>query len=58
MNGQTRARALIELLVRAVEQWPQYDASESGEDDVNGADLVEWFGEWRHQVKRLLSKVE
>lgn len=59
VSGQARARALIDLLVRAVEQWPQYDASQSGEDEVSGADLVEWFAEWRHQVKQLLlTKVE
>ena len=45
-----RANNLECLLAQAVEDWPQFD----GDDDVNGGDLVEWFGEWRARVKAML----
>jgi tRNA A37 threonylcarbamoyladenosine biosynthesis protein TsaE len=39
-----------ELLREAINAWPQFDADE----DVNGADLVEWFAEWRQRVLKAL----
>ncbi len=39
-----------QLLQDAIDAWPQFDADEP----VNGGDLVEWFGEWRQQVKKEL----
>ncbi len=39
-----------DLLRRAVEAWPQFDADEP----VDGADLVDWFAEWRHQAREVL----
>ena len=38
------------LLQNAIEQWPQFDT----DDDVNGADLVEWFAEFRKLAKQCL----
>lgn len=53
-------------LQEALDEWPQFDADETeprtpgcipDDDDVevNGGDLVEWFGIWREQVKAMLS---
>lgn len=39
-----------ELLEDALKSWPQFDTDEP----VNGGDLVEWFSEWRRQVKEAL----
>lgn len=52
------ARLRFQNLVRdAVESWPQFDAEDgSGEADVNGADLVDWFAEWRRVAKRTLEE--
>ena len=41
---------MLRLLRIAIESWPQFDTDAS----VNGGDLVEWFGEWRQQVKEAL----
>ncbi|WP_378952137.1 hypothetical protein [Mesorhizobium sp. ANAO-SY3R2] len=47
---------LLAVLKLAVTDWPQFDAEpalrrpgcqEDGDGDVNGGDLVEWFGNWR-----------
>ena len=56
-------------LNEAVKSWPQFDVDETAlptpgtvddeiSADVNGGDLVEWFGEWRGRVKKLLAKVD
>lgn len=39
-----------DLFREAVDAWPQFD----GDDAVSGADLVEWFAEWRGRVKAQL----
>jgi len=43
---------LLELTVAAVDAWPQFDTGAP----VDGADLVEWFGEWRAKVNALLNE--
>lgn len=53
------------LLKDAVEVWAQFDtdkgadpATGEGTDlDVNGGDLVEWFGEWRERAKAVVAEV-
>lgn len=42
-----RANNLECLLAQAVEDWPQFDS----DDDVSGADLAEWFGQFRQRAK-------
>jgi hypothetical protein len=39
------------LLERAVDSWPEFDDED---EDVNGGDLVEWFSQWRDEVKDAL----
>jgi hypothetical protein len=41
------------LLKEAVNAWPQFDTED---DEISGADLVEWFAEWRERVKIELAK--
>lgn len=41
---------MARLLKEAIEAWPQFD----GEDEVNGGDLVEWFGEFRARCRGVL----
>ena len=38
------------LLQNAIDAWPQFETDEP----VNGGDLVDWFGEWRLNVKACL----
>lgn len=45
-----RANNMECLIAQAIEAWPQFDC----EDEVNGGDLVEWFGQWRAKAKALL----
>ena len=40
------------LLGEAVDAWPQFDTPH---DQVSGADLVEWFAEWRERAKQCLA---
>lgn len=40
------------LLQRAIDDWPEFDTDEP----VDGADLVEWFAEWREQAKKVLEE--
>lgn len=48
---------LIDKLRDAVEAWPQFDDhSGAPSAEVNGADLVEWFGSWREEAKALLAE--
>jgi hypothetical protein len=49
-----RANNLECLLAQAVEEWPQFDRDGDGELNVSGADLVDWFGEWRERARALL----
>ena len=44
------AEQMQRLLQVAIDAWPQFDTDEP----VNGGDLVDWFGEWRQQVKEAL----
>ena len=39
------------LLEEAVNAWPEFDDDTA---PVSGADLVEWFGAWRDEVKKAL----
>ena len=41
----------LDLIREAIEAWPQYDGDGDGELHVSGADLVDWFGEWRERAK-------
>jgi hypothetical protein len=43
--------AILRLLSQAVTDWPQFD----GDEDVSGADLVDWFGQWRDNVKACMA---
>lgn len=43
--------ALFSKLREPVEEWPQFE----GDDEVSGADLVEWFAIWRASVVSLLN---
>lgn len=43
--------AILRLLSQALTDWPQFDSDE----DVPGADLVDWFGQWRQSVKVCLA---
>jgi hypothetical protein len=42
-------RAQLQFAVKA---WPQFDTDN---EEVSGADLVEWFAFWRDDTKRLLA---
>jgi hypothetical protein len=42
--------AIRDLLRDAIDAWPQFEE----DADVNGAELVEWFGEWRRRARELL----
>jgi len=44
-----------DLVRRAVEAWPQFDAPGDEDEPVSGGDLVEWFSIWREQAKDLLA---
>ncbi|MCO5067063.1 MAG: hypothetical protein M9924_22110 [Rhizobiaceae bacterium] len=37
------ADKLLSVVVAAIDAWPQFDADE----EVSGADLVDWFAQWR-----------
>lgn len=45
-----RAQALHQHMEKAVTEWPGLDS----DDEVSGADLVEWFAEWRATAKELV----
>ena len=48
--------ARLRALVRdAVEAWPAFDANPADDCEVNGGDLVEWFGAWRTRAKAALA---
>lgn len=49
-----RANNMECLIAQAVEAWPQFDRDGDGELNVSGADLVDWFGEWRERAKATL----
>jgi hypothetical protein len=59
---ETRRRelALRALIQEAVQAWPQFDLDPSmpgtteSECHVSGADLVEWFSEWRKRAINVL----
>jgi len=40
----------LRLLRRVVQEWREFDRDE----EVPGADLVDWFGEFRAEVKKVL----
>jgi hypothetical protein len=44
---------LQSLLENAVDAWPQFD----GDTEVSGADLVDWFTQFRRQAKDALQSV-
>ncbi|NOG53198.1 MAG: hypothetical protein HND57_02525 [Planctomycetes bacterium] len=39
------------LLQEAIDRWPEFESDEQ----VNGADLVDWFSQWRARVKEMLA---
>jgi hypothetical protein len=43
--------SLLALAQQAIDEWPEFDS----DDDVNGGDLVEWFGRWRDATKKALA---
>lgn len=48
---EARIGRSIELLQEAVDSWPSFDHPY---EQVSGADLVDWFYEWRERVKELM----
>lgn len=64
---EANTQTMRSLLQQALDAWPQFDDEPTGpllpgvfadddEDrDVNGGDMVEWFGEWRLGVKAALA---
>lgn len=42
--------AMRSHVLAAIDAWPQFDR----DGDVNGVELVEWFGEWRRRARELL----
>lgn len=42
-TGPVVEHPAMDLVREAIVAWPQFDSDE----EVNGGDLVEWFGEWR-----------
>lgn len=44
---------MLGLLSQAVSDWPQFESDE----EVSGADLVDWFAQWRQGVKALLAGI-
>ena len=43
---------LREVVDTAIQAWPQFDMDGTDDDcEVNGGDLVEWFGAWRARAK-------
>lgn len=47
------APAMVEALKAAVLAWPE--SFDSGDAELNGGDLLEWFSEWRQQAKAALA---
>ena len=45
-----RTQQFLNHASQLVDRWPQFD----GDEDVSGADLVEWFGQYRKATKKLL----
>ena len=48
------SKQMAELLSQAVCDWPGFD----GDEDVSGADLVDWFAQWRLRVRSALARVD
>ena len=46
------SKRMAELLSQALCDWPQFDADEK----VSGADLVDWFAQWRLCARRVLAQ--
>lgn len=44
------SEAMRSHLKAAIDAWPQFDV----DADVNGVELVEWFGDWRRRARELL----
>jgi hypothetical protein len=42
------------LLENAVHGWPEFDRDQ----EVSGADLVEWFAQWRAEAKAALADID
>lgn len=43
--------AAAPMLIEVIEQWPELDDPDM---DLNGADLLDWFAQWRERVKDAL----
>lgn len=43
---------LLEIVREAVDHWAEFD----NDDEVSGADLVEWFAQWREKAKAKIRK--
>ena len=48
------SKRMAELLSQALCDWPGFD----GDEDVSGADLVDWFAQWRLRVRAALARVD
>jgi hypothetical protein len=43
--------SLRAVLDEAIQAWPAYDADPADDCEINGGDMVEWFGTWRAHAK-------
>jgi hypothetical protein len=46
-----RLFAAAPMLLEAIEQWPELDDPDM---DLSGADLLDWFAQWRERAKEAL----
>lgn len=46
------SKQMAELLGQALCDWPGFD----GDEDMSGADLVDWFAQWRVRVRSALTQ--
>lgn len=51
-------RAMTHLLREATQAWAdQFDGSDTIDRSVTGADLVDWFSEWRQRAKAVIGQI-
>jgi hypothetical protein len=50
---QDVSRRVFDLVEAAVRTWPEFETDE----EVNGADLVEWFAGWLYLARQLMGQV-
>jgi hypothetical protein len=51
------SKQMAALLEEAIQAWAeQFEGSEDSDCSVSGADLVEWFAQWRLRARQMLQK--